>query len=261
MSAINSFHSQQFDSQQVIESLPSEAQQWLTGLSWVQRRYVLSLCHVMCATSPEGQARFLDEYTADGVISRIIHDRDIQQRIYAHLQRFRIETRLTESLLRRYVRQFYIHGAQVRQRREDAYLETVIRLMTNGQEHDRVLKYILGFEFLMLLFRMSWEQHERLYRLQPSQEDFFKLYIRPVQRAHRLNGIIVPKDEDRFFARRDYFVRVPTIKPSRAAALIMASFGPEQIGQLGTVIMRHQNALQFDYEYIFQQASDVAIFD
>ncbi|MEO0867923.1 MAG: cobyrinic acid a,c-diamide synthase [Cyanobacteria bacterium J06642_11] len=260
MTALNSFQARQLQQQHILKSLPPEAQRWLTELPWVQRRYVLSLCHVMCATSPEDQSQFLDEYTADGVVSRIIQDKDTHQRIYHHLQRFRIKTRLTETVLRNYVRQFYIHEAQVRQHQNSDYLETVVRLMSDGQEHNRVISYILGFELLMLLFTMSWEQHERFYRLQPNQEDFFKLYIRPVQRAHRLNGIIVPKDEDRFFARRDYFVRMPKIKPSRAIALIMASFGPEQIGQLGTVIMRHENALQFDYEHIFQQASDAAIF-
>ncbi len=260
MSASSAFHARQLNTQQVMKTLPPEAQQWLTALPWVQRRYVLSLCHVMCATPPEGQSKFLDEYTADGVISRIVHDKDTQQRLSHHLRRFHIETKLTESVLRKYVRQFYIHEAQVRQRRENDYLEAVIRLMTDGQEHHRVLTYILVFELLMLLFCMSWEQHERFYCLQPNQEDFFKLYIRPVQRAHRLNGIIVPKDEDRFFARRDYFVRIPKIRPSRAVALIMASFGPEQIGQLGTGIMRHKNALQFDYDHIFQQTSDAAIF-
>ncbi|MEM9806725.1 MAG: cobyrinic acid a,c-diamide synthase [Cyanobacteria bacterium P01_D01_bin.56] len=261
MSAIDSFHARQRQTQQIIKALPPEAQQWLTGLPWVQRRYVLSLCHVMCATSSEGQAQFLDEYTADGVVSRIIQDKDTHQRIYHHLQRFHIETKLTEKMLRNYVRQFYIHEAQVRQRQNNDYLQAVIRLMNDEQEHNRVLSYILGFELLVLLFNMSWEQHERFYRLQPNQEDFFKVYIRPVQRAHRLNGIIVPKDEDRFFARRDYFVRIPKLKLSRAVALIMASFGPDQIGQLGTVIMRHANALQFDYDHIFQQASDAAIFN
>ncbi|MEM7065461.1 MAG: cobyrinic acid a,c-diamide synthase [Cyanobacteria bacterium P01_B01_bin.77] len=247
---------------QLIDTLPPEARQWLIGLPWVQRRYVLSLCHVICASSPEGQAKFLDEYTADGVMSRIIHDQDTQQRIYYHLRRFRIQTQLTEKVLRRYVQQFYIHSAQVRQHQENAYLEAAMRLMADGREHNRVLTYILGFELLILLFGMSWEQHERLYRLQPNQEDFFNLYIRPVQRAHRLNGIIIPKDENRFFARRDYFVRIPQIKPRQTVTLIMASFLPKQVSQLGAGIMRHQNALQFDYAHIFQQnSSDAVIFD
>lgn len=259
MSAING-SSQQKIKQQVIEALPPEAQQWLLGLPWVQRRYVLSLCHVMCATPSEEQARFLDEYTADGVISRIIHDQDTQQRIYHHLRRFHIKTKLTEKLLRRYIRQYYLHAAQARQHQDKAYLESAIRLMMDGQEHNRVLTYILGFELLILLFGMSWQQHERFYTLQPNQEDFFHLYIRPVQQAHRLNGVIVPKDEHRFFARRDYFVRVPQLKLSQARALIMASFSPKQISQLGAIVMRHQNALQFDYEHIFQQDSKSAIF-
>lgn len=256
MSAINPLQNQQ-----LIDALPTEAQQWLAGLPWGQRRYVLSLCHVICATSPEGQAQFLDEYTADCVVSRIIHDQDTRQRIYHHLQRFHIKTQLTEKILRRYVRQFYIHSAQVRQHPDNAYLEAAIRLMADGQEHNRVLTYVLGFELLILLFSMSWEQHERFYRLQPNQEDFFNLYIRPVQQAHRLNGIIIPKDENRFFARRDYFVRVPNLKSGQTIPLIMASFTPKRINHLGSVIMRHHNALQFDYVHIFQQDSDTAIFD
>ncbi|MEM9266356.1 MAG: cobyrinic acid a,c-diamide synthase [Cyanobacteria bacterium P01_F01_bin.13] len=262
MSAINNFPQPPTQKHPIIEALPPEAQQWLGGLPWVQRRYVLSLCHVMCATSPEGQAKFLDEYTADGVISRIIHDQDTQQRIYFHLSRFHIQTQLTERMLRRYVRQYYIHSAQVRQQQQDdAYLEAAIRLMANDREHNRVLTYILGFEVLILLFGMSWEQHERFYRLQPNQEDVLNLYIRPIQRAHRLNGIIVPKDENNFFARRDYFVRIPKIKPKQAVVLIMASFSPKRISQLGSVVMRHRNALQFDYSHILQQDSDVAIFN
>ncbi len=259
MSAING-PCQKEIKQQVIEALPPEAQQWLLGLPWVQRRYVLSLCHVMCATPPEEQAQFLDEYTADGVISRIIHDQDTQQRIYHHLRRFRIETTLTEKVLRRYIRLYYLHAAQARQHWDKAYLESAIRLMMDGQEHNRVLTYIVGFELLILLFGMSWQQHERFYTLQPHQEDFFNLYIRPVQRAHRLNGVIVPKDEHRFFARRNYFIRVPQLKPGQTRALIMASFFPKQISQLGAIVMRHQNALQFDYEHIFQQDSNTAIF-
>ncbi len=256
MSAIN-----YSKNRQIIDALPPEAQQWLSSLPWVQRRYVLSLCYVMCATSPEGQAEFLDDYTADCVVSRLIHDQDTQQRIHYHLRRFHIETQLTEKVLRRYVRQFYIHAAQSRHHEDKAYLESAIHLMADGQEYQRVLVYILGFELMVLLFKMSWEQHERFYRLQPNQEDFFNLYIRPVQRAHRLNGIITPKDEDRFFARRDYFVRKPKLKPGQTVALIMASFSPEQISHLGSVVMRHQNALQFDYAHIFQEDSDAAIFN
>ncbi|MEL6937161.1 MAG: cobyrinic acid a,c-diamide synthase [Cyanobacteria bacterium J06636_28] len=255
MSAINGSQNKE-----IIDALPPEAQRWLGALPWVQRRYVLSLCHVMCATSTEEQARFLDDYTADGMVSRIIHDQDTQQRISSHLRRFRIDTQITEKVLRRYIRQFYVHSAQTRQQQAKAYLESAMLLRVNGQEYNRVLGYILGFELLVLLFKMSWEQHERFYCLQPNQEDFFNLYIRPVQRAHRLNGVIVPKDEHRFFARRDYFVRIPNLKPGQTVALIMATFSPKQISQLGEMVMRNQNALQFDYAHIFQQDSDVAIF-
>ncbi|MBX2862271.1 MAG: cobyrinic acid a,c-diamide synthase [Leptolyngbyaceae cyanobacterium MAG.088] len=259
MSAINGSHPDNIK-QQIIETLPAEAQKWLMGLPWVQRRYILSLCYLMCATPLEEQVQFLNEYTADGVISRIIHDLDTQQRIDYHLRRFHIQTQLTESVLRRYIRQYYLHSAQTRQQRDTPYLETAVQLMIDGQEHNRVLTYILGFELLVLMFKMSWEQHERFYTIQSNQEDFFNLYIRPIQQAHRLNGIIVPKDEHRFFARRDYFIRVPNLKGGQTVALIMASFAPKKITHLGAIVMRHKNALQFDYEHIFQQDSNAAIF-
>ncbi|HEY9875289.1 MAG TPA: hypothetical protein V6D12_17795, partial [Candidatus Obscuribacterales bacterium] len=52
----------------ILEKLPPSAKEWAESLPWQQRSYVLSLCHLMCASSPEMQAEFLDNYTADGLV-------------------------------------------------------------------------------------------------------------------------------------------------------------------------------------------------
>ncbi|MEO1590594.1 MAG: cobyrinic acid a,c-diamide synthase [Cyanobacteria bacterium J06632_22] len=249
------------ENEYVLGSLPLPARHWLESLPWEQRRYVLSLCHVICATPPERQAEFLDDYTADGVISRIIQDQDTQQRVHFHLQRFRIPTALTDTVLRQYIRQFYLHSAQNRQQPVNQYLETALKLTASTQEHNSVLSYILGFEIMKLLFQMSWEQHERLYRLQATQEDFLRAYIRPIQHTHRLNGIIVPKDEGQFFARREYFVKRPRLSFKRLDALVMATFSSTAVADLGFSIIRHPKAVQFDYEHIFENDPPTVIFD
>ena len=249
------------DNEHVLGSLPLPARHWLESLPWEQRRYVLSLCHVICATPPEQQAEFLDDYTADGVISRIIQDQDTQQRVHFHLKRFHIATELTDTVLRQYIRRFYLHSAQNRQQPVNLYLETALKLTASTQEHNSVLSYILGFEIMKQLFQMSWEQHERLYRLQPTQEDFLRAYIRPIQHAHRLNGVIVPKDEGRFFARREYFVKRPQLSTKRLDALVMATFSASAVTDLGFSIIRHPKAVQFDYEHIFENEPHAVIFD
>ncbi|WP_322743550.1 hypothetical protein [Vasconcelosia minhoensis] len=248
------------NSENVLGALPHEAKEWLEGLPWAQRRYVLSLCHVMCAVPPEVQAEFLDSYTADGLISRIIHDQNTQQRVNYHLQRFRIATQLTEVVLRGYIRQFCIHSAQDAVHQLDLYLETALKLMNSAEERNTVLSYVLGFEILKILFQMTWEQQERLYRLQPNQEAFVRSYVKPVQQAHRLNGIIVPRDENHFFARRDYYVQNPELSEERLTALILATFRVNAIVELGFSVIRHVNAIQFNYDYIYQP-DDNPIFD
>lgn len=240
------------NNENVLDALPHEARHWLEGLPWAQRRYVLSLCHVMFAMPPKVQAEFLDSYTADGLISRIIYDQDTQQRVNFHLQRFRIATQLTDVVLRGYIRQFYIHSAQETRQQLDLYLETALKLMSSAAEHNTILCYVLGFEIFKILFQMTWEQQERLYRLQPNQEEFVRSYIKPVQQAHRLNGIIVPRDENRFFARRDYFVKKPDLSENRLRELIAANFTVDTIVELGFSVIRHANSIQFDYDYIYQ---------
>lgn len=236
----------------VLAQLPSAARAWVESLSWRHRRYVLSLCHLMCAAPSEVQAEFLDEYTADGLVSKKLEDQETQQRVRQYLKDFRIETELTEPVLRSYIRQFYIHSAQDTRRQPDLYLKSALRLVFNTEERNNVFNYILGFELLKMMFCMSWLQHEKLYRLQRNQDDFVNSYIKPIQHAHRLNGIIVPKDEGMFFAKRDYFIQKPVLSPTRLVALVMATFTTETTCGFGFTIIRHPNSLGFDYEDIFQ---------
>ena len=37
----------------VLEKLPVEVNKWAESLPWNQRRYVLSLCYTLCASTPE----------------------------------------------------------------------------------------------------------------------------------------------------------------------------------------------------------------
>lgn len=243
----------------ILENLPGPAREWFERLSWKERRYVLSLCYLMCAASPEAQAQFLDDYTADGLVSRKLTDRDTKGRVAEHLRQFHIDTPLTEELVRQYIRQFYIHSAQDTQRQPDLYLESALKLVFSTEEKNNVFNYILGFELLRMMFKMSWFQHERLYLLQRNQEDFIRTYIKPIQHAHRLNHIVVPQDEGVFFAQRQYFIEIPKIAPRRLTELIMATFTTETTSQFGFSVIRHVNSLVFDYDYIFA-ASPEAIF-
>jgi hypothetical protein len=248
------------DNDPIFGSLPQAAKQWLESLPWDQRRYVLSLCHLMSASPPETQAEFLDDYTADGLVFRVIQDQDTRQKVSGYLQKFHIDTELTQGLLRSYIRQFYIHSAQDARQQPDLYLESALRLMISTQERSSVFSYVLGFELIKLIFTMSWAQQERLYRLQISQEEFIRTYIRPIQHTHRINGIIVPKDAGQFFARRDYFIQIPNLQGKRLVELVMATFTAETVGNLGFSIIRSPKAFQFDYAYIYASDSGGAIF-
>lgn len=243
----------------ILDKLPQEVKKWAESLPWEQRRYVLSLCHLICAAPPEKQAEFLDDYTADGLISKILEDRDTKDRVHDYLQSFQINTELTEDVLRNYIRQFYIHSAQDAHRKPDLYLESALRLVTSTEEKNNVFYYILGFELLKMMFQMSWLEHERLYRLQRNQDEFISVYIKPIQRAHKMNGIIVPKDADIFFAKRDYFIQKPKISRRKLVELVMATFATDIVTQFGFSVIRHLNSLIFDYEYIFMPEQE-AIF-
>ena len=236
----------------VLSDLPPEAREWLTDLPWQERRYVLSLCHLVCATPSAQQAEFLDAYTAEGLLSHIVDDADTRQRVNAHLSRFRSEAAVDDETVRKYIRQVYVHSVQDARHRPDLYLETALNLMGSAREHSSVLSYILGFEILKLLFGMSWEQHERLYHLQPNQDEFTREYIRPVQEAHKRHGIVKPKGEKTFFARRDYFVKTPSIHPKRMVSLIIEAFTADKIIELGFSILRHPDAVHYDHSYIYE---------
>jgi len=251
----------QSDPDFIFGALPHEAQAWLERLPWAQRRYVLLLCHLMSASPPETQAEFLDNYTADGLVHRVIQDQDTQQKVLSYLHKFYIDTQLSETVLRGYIRQFYIHSAQDTRQQPDMYLESALKLVASTQEKNSVFYYILGFEILKMMFRMSWAEHERLYRLQVSQEEFIQQYIKPIQYTHRLNGIIVPRDEGQFFARRDYFVERPRVSDKRLVALVMATFKTEVVAQLGFSIIRTPNSFQFDYTYVFNEEPMGAILE
>lgn len=243
----------------ILQKLPPEAKEWAESLPWNERRYVLSLCHLLCAAAPSIQAEFLDEYTANGLISKLIGEQDIQKKVKKNLQRFRISTNLTQARVRSYIRQFYIHSAQDARFQPDLLLESALRIVASTEERNNIFNYILGFELIKLLFQMSWLQHERLYRLQSNQEEFINLYLKPVQHTHRVNQIIVPKDEQLFFARRDYFIQKPEISEKKLIELAIVTFTAETTTNLGFSVIRHPNSFKFDYDYIFKFDPD-AIF-
>lgn len=242
----------------ILQKLPPEAKSWAESLPWNERRYVLSLCHLLCAASPDVQAEFLDEYTANGLISKLIENHEIRQKVKLNLDHFQITTELTESVLRSYIRQFYIHSAQDSRRKPDLILESALRVVVSTEERNHILNYVLGFEIIKLLFQMSWLQHERLYRLQRNQEEFITLYLKPIQQTHRLNQIIVPKDEKLFFARRDYYVQQPDISEKKLIELAIATFTTEIISNFGFSVIRHPDAIAFDREFIFAIDAEAA---
>ena len=243
---------EQSSSEILFEELPPETKQWAESLPWEQRRHLLLLCHLICVSPPEVQAEFLDNYTADGLVSRKLEDTDTQYRVKKHLKNFALNTELNESVLRGYIKQFYIHSAQGVRNQPELYFKLVFQLVLSREEQNNILNYILGFELLKLMFQMSWLQHERLYQLQKNQEDFIKLYIKPIQDAHQINGIIVPEKRRRFFSKRDYFVKKPKIKHKKLIELVMATFTTDVVIDLGFSIIRDENFLVFDYDYIFQ---------
>jgi hypothetical protein len=119
------------------------------------------------------------------------------------------------------------------------------------EERNNVFNYILGFEFIKIVFQMSWLQHERLARLQKNQSQFIETYIKPIQHVHKINGIIVPKDERIFFARRAYYVKKPKISYKKIMELIMATFTTEMVTHCGFDISLHVQSLCFDWDYIY----------
>lgn len=235
----------------ILDQLPLSAKEWLESLPWNQRRYVLSLCHLMRAASPSQQAEFLDEYTADGLVSRMLMDIETKEKVQKYLDEFQITTKLDETLIRAYIRQFYIHSAQDSHRQPELYLESALRLIMQSKERTNVFNYMLGFEIFKIIFRMSWDQQERMYRLQKNQEEFIEYYIKPIRHAHIVNRLVVPKDKNLFFAERDYYVQPPEISDKKLISLIMATFTTDIVVYLGFSVIRHIKYIRFDYDYIF----------
>ncbi|MBD2540099.1 cobyrinic acid a,c-diamide synthase [Coleofasciculus sp. FACHB-SPT36] len=244
------------ESESILDKLPPEAKKWAESLPWSQRRYVLSLCHLMCAATPEMQAEFLDDYTATGLVAKRLQDKNTQQRVQDYLTQFHLKLDLNESVLRSYIRQFYIHSAQDVSRQPELYLESALRLVLSSEERNNVFNYILGFELIKMMFKMSWLQHERLYQLQINQEEFLNTYIKPIQHAHRINAIVVPSPKSRFFDKRNYFVQKPVITEKKLIQLVIATFNTDLVTHFGFTIIRHLNSLVFDYEYIFEDEQE-----
>ncbi|HEY9670855.1 MAG TPA: hypothetical protein V6D11_05395 [Waterburya sp.] len=207
----------------------------------------------MRAFSRQEKQGFSKPYTAEELVRNMLLDRFFHNIVKKYLKKFYIEQELNDSVLKKYVQQFYIHSTQDLRAKRELSFESFVRLINNREEPDDYLiyYYILGFEILKMIFQMSWLQHERLYGLQKNQESFIKTYIKPIQHTHRINGIIVPKYERVFFAKRSYFVKKPQIKEKKLTELVMATFTADTVTNLGFLIIRHLNFLVFDYDYIF----------
>ena len=244
----------------ILAKLPQEVKEWAASLPWSQRRYVLSFSYILCASSPEKQAEFLDDYIADGLAIKMLQDIDTINRVNKYLRRFRAKTEINEHVLRNYIRIYYIHATQNVNFQTQQYLESAMKLVINTEERNQIFNYILGFELLKIMFTMSWLQHEKLARLQTNQENFINTYIKPIQRAHQVNDIILPKDKDIFFAKRDYYVQIPKIPPKKLVELVIEAFSSKDVNKCGFIITRHIKALRFDFNYIFQEKEQEGIF-
>lgn len=246
------FWSEENFPESILEKLPPPARKWAESLPWEERRYVLSLCHLLCASSPEMQAEFLDEYTADGLVSRMLQDRDTQHQVQKYLRKFNIKTELTEDVLKTYVRHFFIHSSHDLRELPYLYLEAALRLVINPKQRSSVFNYILGFELFKMIFQLSWARQERLSELQKYPANFIKSYIKPIQNAHKKSGIVVPKYEKVFFEKHDYFIQEPNVSDDELIELVMNTFSTTTVSDFGFSIIRHPQSLAFDYEYIFQ---------
>lgn len=232
---------------------------------------MLSLCRITCVSAPASvsrsiatgclQAGSLHDLLETDLLWRLLADQGCRQRVDGQLKRFHIPLTLTEPLLKAYLRQLYTHLAQDSQPPPHLYLEAALHLVTSDEERSSIFHYILGFELLKLMFQLSWSQHERLYRLQVSQEDFIRAYIKPIQQAHRNNRIIRPKDEGQFFARRDYFVQLPRLAGDRLTHLVMTTFTVASTVNLGLSLICHPSSFQFDYATVFAAEPEEAIFN
>ncbi|MEQ9551012.1 MAG: cobyrinic acid a,c-diamide synthase [Coleofasciculus sp. G3-WIS-01] len=247
----------------VLAKITLAVKKWANTLPSDQRKHIMSLCYLMCATSPEIQAEltdFLDDYVADSLVEQILQDRIRLQLVTKYLQEFCIEKELTPLVLNSYIEQFCIHSAQTLQKKPELYLEFVLRLIHSAEERHDLFNYILGCEVIKMMFQMSWLQHERLYQLQKNQEGFIRTYIKPIQHAHRINGIVVPKNENLFFAKRDYYIKQPNIPEKKLVELVVSTFAHRIVINLGFSISCNLDFLAFDYEYIYSNEEPDCIF-
>lgn len=205
----------------------------------------------MRAMTRNKQSNQLNINKTDDWFSQKLLDQIPQKSVEKYLHKFHIDKVLDNIVIRDYMEQFYIHLAQDLRTHMDSHIEVALQLVSNKKERNNIFYYILGFEILKMIFQMSWLQHERLYELQKNQEAFIKNYIKPIQKTHRINGIVVPKNENIFFAKRSYFIKKPKIKDKKLNELVMATFTTDTVKHLGFLIVRHLNFLVFDYEYIF----------
>lgn len=146
-------------------------------------------------------AEFSETYPNAPTPSLNLVGRELKALVQQYLQRFHIATTITPEVTQQYLRQFYIHVVQHSYLKSPSLLKRIDRL----DHRNQVLAYILGFELVKMVFQMSWQQHERLCDLQRSQDDFLVRYIRPIQEAHRLNHVVVPRDQDLFFCTKRLF--------------------------------------------------------
>ena len=242
----------------ILETIPIEVKTWAASIPLNQRHYILSLLfHLIAENSPETKAEILDDFTADNLVVKILQDQVPQQLVSRYLTKFRIKKELDEHVLKSYVKQFYIHSSRDLNQQPYFYLDSVIRLVHDAEERNKFFYYILGCEILKMMFQMSWLQHERLYQLQKHQESFLKTYIKPIQYAHKINNIILPKYENVFFARRDYFIKKPRIKTEKLNSLVIDTFTTYTVTNLGFLIIHHLDFLVFDYDYIYNSEPEV----
>jgi hypothetical protein len=206
---------------------------------------------LMCAIIKSKTTNCLENSTSEEVVAKNILEQFPHLIIEKHFRKFHINTELNELVLSNYIQQFYIHLSQDLRTHSDSHFEVALQLISNKKDRNTIFYYILGFEVLKMIFQMSWLQHERLYELQKNQESFIINYIKPIQNTHRINGIIVPRHENIFFAKRSYFVKQPKIRDKKLTELVMATFTTDTVKTLGFLIVRHLNFLVFDYQYIF----------
>ena len=200
------------------------------------------------------QSHLLRGYTGDKTIDRILNACNLKTTVEYHLNRLhRPNSSLTPDLIQAYVSQFYLHALQDSRSEASNFLKSALQLFVRQDDRNPILCYVLGFEVVTLLFSMSWHEHERLYYLQHNQEQFYCLYIKPIQVAHRLNEKIIPRDADIFFAKRTYFIQRPSLRPQQLKAIAIATFPAETVLKLGFDIIRHPRSFVFDHAAIFDE--------